>query len=47
MPSFSASSSIAHSSAKVPTASPGARMKVLLIMSSSTCCTSSNMVRAA
>ena len=32
----SASSSIAHSSAKVPTDSPGARMKVLASMSSST-----------
>ena len=47
MPSCSASSSIAHSSAKVPTDSPGARMKVLASMSMSATCTSSLKLPAA
>ena len=41
MPSAAASSSIAHSSAKVPTDSPGARMNVLASMSIAAICTSS------
>ena len=47
MPIRSASSSTALSSAKLPTASPGARMKALATMSISATCTSSLMLPAA
>ena len=47
IPSCSASSSMAVSSAKVPTASPGARMKVLASMSIVATRTPSRMVSAA
>jgi hypothetical protein len=47
IPSSAASSSMALSRAKVPTASPGARMKVLAIMLSFTVSTSSLKLLAA
>jgi hypothetical protein len=47
IPIWSASSSMAHSNAKLPTASPGARIKRLLGISISATCTSSFILPAA